>query len=144
MRFMQYVNRDGPVPVAAPHLGPCWIWQGAPKKGNGYGQFAWDSGRPEYAHRIMWEMEKGILAPGVRLRHLCGVKMCVNPGHMEARPSKARQEREMISTAALTEPEPSAYRFTAGDDTGSTMGSGGLPVARGNPVEVLTPELRPT
>lgn len=60
----------------------CWIWQGAPK-GNGYGQ--WSVGpRRVYPHRWAYENFVGPIPDGYDIDHLCHVRMCVNPAHLEA------------------------------------------------------------
>lgn len=54
-----------------------WIWQGKPNNG-GHGQI---DGHP--AHRIVWELLVGPLAPGAILHHTCEIKLCVRPMCME-------------------------------------------------------------
>ena len=65
--------------VAYPH--GCWIWQ-ASTTHNGYGQF-WVGGRMVKAHRFAYEMFVGPIPEGLELDHLCRVRNCVNPAHME-------------------------------------------------------------
>ena len=65
--------------VAYPH--GCWIWQ-ATTTPNGYGQFRVD-GRMVYAHRFAYELLVGPIPEGLELDHLCRVRNCVNPAHME-------------------------------------------------------------
>lgn len=55
----------------------CWLWSGA-DNGVGYGKF-----RGRYAHRISWEMHKGPIPDGMHIDHLCRVRCCVNPEHLE-------------------------------------------------------------
>ena len=74
-RFMKYV-----VPVTE---SGCWIWMGSinPK---GYGQFNFNSpGSQSRAHRIAFEHFKQIIPLGLQLDHLCRVRCCVNPNHLE-------------------------------------------------------------
>lgn len=74
---------DGPVPEFAPELGPCWLWTAAPD-GKGYGAFS-DTGRVVVkAHIWAWEAEHGPTPDGLELDHLCRVKLCVRPSHLEA------------------------------------------------------------
>lgn len=54
----------------------CWIWHEIKK--NGYGQ--WAGG---LAHKIVWELFNGPVPQGLHLDHLCRVRSCVNPTHME-------------------------------------------------------------
>lgn len=59
----------------------CWIWMAATDAG-GYGRF-WGNGRLMRAHRFAWEQKHGPIPPGLQIDHLCRVRNCVNPGHME-------------------------------------------------------------
>lgn len=60
----------------------CWLWQGniAP---NGYGLMRL-RGAYMGAHRIAYEASKGILPTGFQIDHLCRIRHCVNPEHLEA------------------------------------------------------------
>jgi hypothetical protein len=59
----------------------CWLWVG--RRSNGYGYF--DVGRKSVrAHRFAYELERGPIPDGLELDHLCEVKNCVNPAHLEA------------------------------------------------------------
>lgn len=79
-RFWPYVDKDGPVPVHAPELGPCWLWTGS-KNNHGYGQI-----RIEYqclmAHRVAWVLTNLKPIPSkLHLLHACDNPACVNPEH---------------------------------------------------------------
>jgi hypothetical protein len=82
IRFTAKVNEDGPIPSFAPHLGPCWIWIGAthPK---GYGRFMFFKGKVGQAHRWSYEHYVGPIPDGLDIDHLCRVRNCVNPEHLE-------------------------------------------------------------
>jgi hypothetical protein len=56
----------------------CWIWRGRIDP-NGYGTI----GR-NFAHRVMYERHVGPIPKGLHLDHLCRVRSCVNPKHLEA------------------------------------------------------------
>lgn len=63
----------------------CWRWQGAPQS-RGYGIFSVGprhSVRRLLAHRVAWELTRGLIPDGLTIDHLCGVKLCVNPDHLE-------------------------------------------------------------
>ena len=60
----------------------CWLWA-ASIKPNGYGQYAVNR-RPRYAHRISYEALVGGIGDGLEIDHLCRVRSCVNPNHLEA------------------------------------------------------------
>lgn len=59
----------------------CWIWRGCVLQ-SGYGQF-WDGGRPVRAHRWAYEATIGAIPSRLHLDHLCRVRRCVNPDHLE-------------------------------------------------------------
>jgi hypothetical protein len=60
----------------------CWIWQRSTSF-NGYGQ-AWYKGKLYRAHRLFYELWVGPIPDGLAVDHTCGVKLCVNPNHLEA------------------------------------------------------------
>ena len=59
----------------------CWLWIGAVNP-NGYGSFSWH-GRQQGAHRVAYRMEVGEIHAGLTIDHLCRVRACVNPAHLE-------------------------------------------------------------
>ena len=81
-RFWAKVDKTGPVPEFAPHLGPCWVWIAyiAP---DGYGRFMLRHGKPVLAHRFAYEMLLGEIPTGLDLDHLCRNRGCPNPYHTE-------------------------------------------------------------
>lgn len=58
----------------------CWLWTASTD--NGYGRF-WVAGRLVLAHRFAYELLVGPIPEGLELDHLCRVRHCVNPAHME-------------------------------------------------------------
>lgn len=80
-RFWPKVNKAGPAPECRPDLGSCWIWLAA-KFPNGYGRSWWPP-RDLLAHRVAYELAVGSISPGLVLDHLCRVRECVNPDHLE-------------------------------------------------------------
>lgn len=80
-KFWPLVNKRGPVPSFRRDLGRCWIWNGGIYEG--YGRIAFMSGR-WFAHRAAYIATKGNIPKGLELDHLCRVKHCVNPDHLEA------------------------------------------------------------
>lgn len=78
-RFWAKVDKAGPV---HPTLGTaCWLWTAA--LGNGYGRFSEAAGRHFNAHRWLYERAVGKVPSGLDLDHLCRVRACVNPSHLE-------------------------------------------------------------
>jgi hypothetical protein len=62
------------------HDSPCSIWRGKFRP-NGYGRVP---GCQEYAHRVAYRDAYGPIPPGWHVHHECGVRACVNPGHLRA------------------------------------------------------------
>ena len=60
----------------------CWLWTGS--KANGYGQF-WPSKKMPRVrvHRYSYELIRGPIPTGLQLDHLCRIRHCVNPEHLE-------------------------------------------------------------
>lgn len=59
----------------------CWLWTGA-KQSRGYGCGNGKAG-PWLAHRRIYELLVGPVPDGLTIDHLCLVKHCVNPVHLE-------------------------------------------------------------
>lgn len=68
--------------IPEPNSG-CWLWL-ACDNGNGYPVF--DMRRPpfRYGHRFSYLAFKGPIPEGCEIDHLCMVRCCVNPDHLEA------------------------------------------------------------
>ncbi len=84
-RLMQRINQSGPLPDNKPELGPCWLWEGCVAS-NGYGVIN-DGGTPAKrvsTHIVAYEAHKGPVAKGLEVDHLCFVRRCCNPAHLEA------------------------------------------------------------
>lgn len=56
---------------------PCWIWQGSLNH-NGYGRAG-----SRLAHHRFYEEHLGPIPQGLTLDHLCRVRACINPEHLE-------------------------------------------------------------
>jgi hypothetical protein len=59
----------------------CWLWTGA-TSGNGYGVFG-VTRKMVMAHRWLYEHEIAPIPNERDLDHLCRVRLCVNPAHLE-------------------------------------------------------------
>jgi DNA-binding MarR family transcriptional regulator len=59
----------------------CWLWVSL--GGQGYGRANWN-GKRYLAHRLTYELLKGPIPEGFHVDHLCRVRPCVNPDHLEA------------------------------------------------------------
>lgn len=91
-RFLNYVevNGDG-----------CWIWIGGRKGKNGYGEFRLGSltdgtRRIANAHRLAYEHWVGPIPHPLHVDHLCRIKQCVCPDHLEAVTAKVNNERNPV------------------------------------------------
>ena len=60
---------------------PCWLWQGCLNH-KGYGVLR-DGDRIVYAHRFYYEQVVDKIPEGLQLHHLCGVRRCMRPDHVE-------------------------------------------------------------
>lgn len=65
----------------------CWLWTGS-TGANGYGQIGVGSvldGTRGLAttHRVAYEAMVGVIPDGMVLDHLCRVRLCANPDHLE-------------------------------------------------------------
>lgn len=71
-RFWAKVQRGGPT--------ECWLWTAS--RSDGYGHFHVSRARMP-AHRYAYELLVGPIPEGLILDHLCRVRHCVNPAHLE-------------------------------------------------------------
>lgn len=63
----------------------CWLWTGAVAAATGYGRFYTAANPPvDSAHRVAHRLFIGPIAAGLDVDHLCSVRNCVNPDHLEA------------------------------------------------------------
>jgi len=60
----------------------CWFWTGYIRP-NGYGQYS-TAGQSFKVHRLAYESLVGPIPSGKQIDHLCRVRHCANPSHMEA------------------------------------------------------------
>lgn len=77
--FFAKIDKNGPTAVL--HLGPCWVWKGA-KTRDRYASIRWQ-GRTRPGHVVSYEIHVGPVPAGLELDHLCRVRGCVNPEHLE-------------------------------------------------------------
>ena len=73
------------------HKTPCWIRVGGLST-KGYGKVT-IAGRVMYAHRAMYEQEVGPIPDGMTIDHLCCVRACMRPDHLEAVPMATNLRR---------------------------------------------------
>ena len=73
----KFLQRIMPIPESG-----CWAWMGGRMK-NGYGVFSLQLRKTILAHRFAYEALRGPIPHGLQLDHLCRVRCCVNPDHLE-------------------------------------------------------------
>lgn len=93
-RFWAQVDQHGPVPEYAPHLGPCWLWTGT-LDCDGYSVFGTDESRS--AHRFAYLHFVGPIPDGLHLDHLCRVRACCRPSHLQVVTPGENSRRRMAN-----------------------------------------------
>jgi hypothetical protein len=89
--------------ISIGHPSGCWLWQ-AHINYLGYGAMRKDS-QMVGAHRVSYEIFKGPIPHGHEIDHLCRVRNCVNPNHLEAvtkRENISRSEGVSVQNARKT------------------------------------------
>lgn len=74
-------TQAGDVPASRPDLGPCLLWTG-PLHSSGKTGYGWFRGKA-LAHRAAYETFVGPIPGGLQIDHLCRVRLCVRPEHLE-------------------------------------------------------------
>lgn len=87
-RFWSKVDLNGPIPTHRADLGRCWLWT-APLSRLGYATFGIGSRldgtrRVVHAHTWAYETFIGPLPKGKEPDHLCRIRHCIRPTHLEA------------------------------------------------------------
>lgn len=93
----------------------CWLWTAAVDKA-GYGRFG-----DRYAHRYVYELKVGPVPQGLQIDHLCRVRHCVNPDHLEPVTQRENILRSPISVAAVNARKthcPRGHRYSILDNRG--------------------------
>lgn len=69
----------------------CWLWTACLHR-DGYGKTVLN-GRFRYAHCAVYELLVGFIPEGLELDHLCRVRACCNPAHLEPVTSSVNRAR---------------------------------------------------
>ena len=96
--------------------GACWLWRGCIMR-DGYGKFTIAQNHHELAHRFAWSIYRG--APPVwpmQLDHLCKVRNCVNPDHMEIVTLEENHRRRRLTHCKRghEQTETNRYKYMSG------------------------------
>jgi hypothetical protein len=75
----------------------CWLFALGGPRGYGYLSVGGRGGRRVLAHRFSYELHVGPVPEGLVLDHLCRVRRCVNPRHLEP-----VTQRENVFRGAVT------------------------------------------
>jgi hypothetical protein len=99
-------------------VGDCWIFTGATTR-NGYGSIS-AGGRTQYAHRLAYESFVGAIPDGSDLDHLCRVRACFNPEHLEPVDRHENLHRSPLAWQANAQKQhcPRGHEYTADNTTG--------------------------
>jgi hypothetical protein len=93
----------------------CWLWQGTRHGGYGYIQY---KGRRQLVHRASYKVHVGPIPNGLEIDHLCGVRRCLNPEHLEPVTHAENQRRKAETKTHCVH----GHEYT-GDNVGVTNGS---------------------
>ena len=81
----------------------CWLYR-TPAK-SGYANFGINKRKSYRAHRFSYEIHKGAIPDGMHIDHLCSVKNCCNPDHLEIVTPKENTRRAWERGEAKTHPK---------------------------------------
>jgi len=101
----------------------CWLWQGPPRKRNGYGGIR-VNGKNVLVHRLSYILFVGPLLPEECVLHSCDNDLCINPKHLflgdrdlnnKDRATKHRSAiGERVIASRLTEEDVARIRLSEG------------------------------
>ena len=74
----------------------CWLWTGPTTGKSGYGRF-WVGNQGFQAHRYIYEQLIDLIPKNLQLDHLCRVRLCVNPKHLEPVTGRENQSRGNVN-----------------------------------------------
>ena len=108
--------------IPEPNSG-CWLWlAGLNPAGYGIimtGSRSDGSRGPALAHRVSYRLHHGSIPNGLGLDHLCRVRCCVNPGHLEAVPQRVNSARSELTIGTINSKKthcPQGHEYDATSD----------------------------
>lgn len=93
----------------------CWLWLGG-KNAKGYGVLRLRGDKMASAHRFSLMMVSGCIPEGMQVDHLCRVRNCVNPRHLEIVTSQENSRRSPISITTINHNKTHCLRGHPFDD----------------------------
>ncbi len=87
----------------------CWLRQGTLFQNGRYGRFK-ANGRDTVAHLFSYEDMYGRVPSGLELDHLCRIRHCVRPDHLEAVTHAVNEQRSPISPSGINAKKVSCHR----------------------------------
>lgn len=117
-RFWEKVNKTD----------TCWLWTGATTEGYGVLRLTKNK-RLVKAHRHSYELAGLDIPDGLEVDHLCRVRRCVNPAHLEPvtpRENKVRQPWSAPLFQAAKTHCPQGHEYTDENTRHKVNASGGL------------------
>ena len=87
----------------------CWLFTG-PLNGSGYVIVPGFASKSERGHRLTYRFFRGPIPEGLMLDHLCRMRHCLNPWHLEP-----VTQRENVQRGARCNPELEPYRKSMGE-----------------------------
>jgi hypothetical protein len=93
----------------------CWLWTGHRDQVSGYGTYSTPrhdgAATTRLAHRLVYLLNEGEIPKGLVLDHLCRVRHCVNPAHLEPVTNRENSRR---SPLVFKEACAAGHRYTEG------------------------------
>lgn len=110
---------------AIEHRDDCWLWGSGAM--HGYSGIKLDKELSELlgvkqttAHRVMYVLKNGAISSDLVIDHLCGIRNCVNPDHLEAVPQAVNVSRAPTAVATLNAQKtccPQGHEYTSENTT---------------------------
>lgn len=77
----------------------CWLWAKGLDK-DGYGSFFFRR-KNRRAHRVAWFAYRGDIPKGMVVNHICKIRNCVNPQHLELLTPRENSLKDSLSRGAI-------------------------------------------